>query len=88
MVLGDDLHGIVVFQYGDLFVSPHRLHQSALYLETGVIGVVENTKLAVPALAMEVEITVLVLVEVHPPAHQIVDGGGGVAYNMLHSLAV
>ena len=45
----------------------HRLDESALNLEARVVGMMENAKFGVSALAVEVERTVFILVEVHAP---------------------
>ena len=49
-----------------------------------VVGVVEDAELAVAALAVEVELTVVVLVEVHAPFHEVCDALGRVLHHLLH----
>ncbi len=84
MVLGDDLHGEVVFEDGDVGVAPDGSHQAALDLEARVVLVVEDAKLGVAALAMEVKRAILFLVEVDTPFHEILDGCRSVFHHMFH----
>ena len=52
MVLRDDLYGKMVLQHFDIRISPYGFHQSALYLRTRVVGVVQNTELRVTTFAV------------------------------------
>ena len=63
-------------------------HQSALYLRTGVVGMMEYAELGVSTLAMEVELSVLFLVEVDTPLHQFLNLFGSHTYHLLYSLTV
>ena len=67
MVLRDDFHSEMVFQQRDVRRFFHRLDESALNFEARVVGMMENAKFGVSALAVEVERTVFILVEVHAP---------------------
>ena len=67
MVLRDDFHGEMVFQQRDVRRFFHRLDESALNFEARVVSMMENAKFGVSALAVEVERTVFILVEVHAP---------------------
>ena len=88
MVLGDDLHSEVVLLDDDIGIASYSLHQSTLYLCTCVIGMVEDTELGVPALAMEVEGAIFFLVEVHAPIDEFPYLLGSLAHHLLYSLTV
>ena len=88
VVLRDNLHGEVVLLHLDVGTCPDGSHQSALYLGSCVVGVVEDAELRVTSLAVEVEIAVLVFVEVDTPPHQFLDLLRGIPDHLLHSLAV
>ena len=88
VVLCDDFHGVMVLEHGDVAVVPHGFHQPALYLETGVVGMMEDAEVAVPALPVQVVVAVLVLVEVHTPSDERPDGVRGVADDVLHGRQV
>ena len=88
MVLGDNLHSKVILLDVDVWIVAHCLHQSALNLRTGIIGVVKNAELAMAALTMEVELAVLLLVEVDSPLHQFLDLLWCLGYHLLYCLVV
>ena len=73
MVLGDDLHGKVVLLDIDVRTSAYGCHQAPLDLSSGIVGMVQDTELRVSSLAVQVEVALLVLIEVHPPVHQFLD---------------
>ena len=73
VVLGDNLYGKVVLLDFYVGVVPDSLHQSALYLGTCVVGVVQDAELGVPSLAVEVEVAVLLAVEVNTPFYEFFD---------------
>ena len=87
-MLRDDLYGEVVFEHLNLRIVAYGVHQAALYLKTGVVLMVEDAELGVAALAVQVEGTVGLFVEVDAPLHEVVDGCGSVLYHMLHRLRV
>ena len=88
VVLGDDFNGKVVLEDGDGGVGKHGFDEAALDFEAGVISMVQNAKLAVAALAMEVEGAVSLLVEIHAPFHQAADGGGTAFHHLLNGTRV
>ena len=88
MVLGDNLNGEMVLLDINIGVVTHSLHQSALNLRTSVISMVEDAELRVTALPVQVELPVFLLVEVNTPFHQLLYLAGGIAYHLLHRLAV
>ena len=88
MVLGDDFDGEVVLLDGDVRVVAHCLHQSALYLGTGVVGMVEDAELRVPALTMQVELTVTLLVEVNAPVDELTYLFRCLAHHLFYGLTV
>ena len=69
MVLCDNLDGKVILLDVDVGIVAHGFHEAALYLGSSVVGMVEDAKLAVATLSMEVELTVLLLIEVDTPLH-------------------
>ncbi len=88
VVLGDDFDGEVVFVDVDVGVGADGFDERVLYLEAGVVGVVEYAKLGVSAFAVEVEGAVIVFVEVYAPAYEFVDLRGSVAHDFLDGLRV
>ena len=84
VVLGDDFDGEVMLEDVDVGVVAHSLHEPALNLEAGVVGMVEDAELGVAALAVEVKAAVLVAVELHAPAEQVADAVGGALHHLLH----
>ena len=83
MVLGDYLDGKVVFIHVDVGVILNRLHQRLLNFVAGVVGMVQNAELRVPALAVQVVGAVGLLVKLNAPLHQLLD----LAWSLCHHLA-
>ena len=88
MVLGDDFHGEMVLKHIDEGVVSHGFHQSALYLCACIVGMVQDTKLRVPAFAMEVESAFGIAVEVHAPVDQLFYLSGSVLHHLLYGARV
>ena len=88
MMLRDNLHSKVVLLDVDIRIAAHRLHQSALNLSSGVVGMVKDTELRVSSLAVKVERAVFLFVEIHSPLHQFLNLRRGISYHLFHSLAV
>ena len=88
VVLCDDFHGKVVFQHFNVGIAAHGFHQSALYLGSGIVGMVEDAEFGVSAFAVQVEIAVLLLVEVHAPFDEILYALRSVLYNLFHGIGV
>ena len=84
VVLRDNFNGIMVFQNGNILVLPHGRHQSALYLEPCVVGMMQNTKVAVSAFAVQIVLSFSVLIKFHTPLHKCFDGVGRIAHNVFH----
>lgn len=88
VVLGDNLHGEVVLLNLYVGMRPDSSHQRTLYLSAGVVGVVQDTELRVPALTVQVIGAVALLVEIGTPAHKFLYLCRSVAYDLLHGLTV
>ena len=88
MVLRDDFHCEMMLQHLDVRMISHRLHQSSLNLCTRVVGMVQDAKLRVTSFTMQVKLAVLLLVEVHTPAHQVFDARRTAHHHLLHRLGV
>ena len=88
VVLRDDFHGEVVFLDVYIGIGAHGSHQSALNFGPGVVGMVQNAELGMSALAVKVEPSVLLLVEVHPPLHEFFDLFRRFPHHLLHGLPV
>ena len=88
VVLSDNLHGEMIFLDGDIRTMAHCLHQSALYLGSSVILMVEDAELRVTALTMEVKLTVLIPVEVDTPFHEFTYLLRRIPHHLLHSLGI
>ena len=84
VVLGDDLHGKVVFQYRYVLVLAHGLHQSALYFKACIVGMMQDTEFRVSALSVQVKLSVFLLVEVHTPLYQVLDSSRSSLHHLLH----
>ena len=84
VVLGDDFHGEVVFQDGDVRVVAHGFHQSALDFKPRVVGMVQDAEFRVSAFAVQVEFPVLVLVEIHAPFQQVAYALRRVLHHLFH----
>ena len=88
VVLRDDFHGKVIFEQRNIRVAAHCFNQAALYLEAGVIGMVEDTELGVSAFAMQVKLPVFFLIEIHAPLHEPAYAFRRAFYHLLHGAAV
>ena len=88
MVLRDYLHGEVVLLNVDVGARTHSRHQSALYLGARVVGVVQDAELGVSALAMQVELAVLLAVEVDAPLHELGNLLRRIAHHLLYGTTV
>ena len=88
VVLGENLDSEVVLKDVDILVGLDRLDQRRLYLVSRVVGVMEDAELAVPALTMQVEVALLVLVELHAPVDERLDLLGGLGDHLLDRLGV
>ena len=84
VVLGDDLHGKVVFQYRYVLVLAHGLHQASLYLKTCVVGMMQYSEFRVASLSVQVKLPVFLLVEVHTPSYQVPYSGRSSLHHLLH----
>ena len=84
VVLRDNLNGIMVFQNGNILVLPHGRHQSALYFEPGIVGMMQNAKVAVSAFAVQIVLSFSVLIKFHAPLHKRFDGVGRITHNVFH----
>ena len=87
-MLRDDFDCEMVFQHFDVGVGTYGSHQSALNFGAGVVGVVQNAKLGMSALAVQVEITVFFFIKIHAPAHQLLDLRRCISHDLLHGGAV
>ena len=83
-MLGDDLHGKVVFQYRYVLVLAHSLHQASLYLKACVVGMMQYSEFRVASLSVQVKLSVFLLVEVHTPLYQVLDSGRSSLHHLLH----
>ena len=88
MVLCDDFHGKVVLLHLNVGTVAHCLHKSSLYFRSRIVGVVQNSEFRVPAFAVQVELSVLLLVEVHAPVHELLDLLGCVFHHLVHGCRV
>ena len=66
----------------------HGLHQPPLYFGSRVICMVQDAELRVTALAMQVEVAILLTVELHAPVHQLPYLLRCHAHHLLNGLAV
>ena len=88
MVLRDDFYGKMVLLDFNVWTSTDCFHQSALNLSTGIVGMVQDAEFRVSALAVQVELTILLAVEIHAPLYQFLDLLRSLAHHLLNGLAV
>ena len=74
----------MVLLHVDVGIVAHGLHQSALYLGTRIVGMVQDTELRVSSLTVKVERAVFLTVEVHAPVDEFLNLGGSIPYHLLH----
>lgn len=73
MVLGDDFYGKMMLVDVYIGVMSHCLYKTALYFESGVVGVMQYSEFAMSTLAVQVKRPVFATVKVHTPRQQIFD---------------
>ena len=88
VVLRQYLDGEVVVQHFDVRVGLHGAYQGRLYLCSRVVGVVQDAELRVSALAVQVEVAVLLAVELHAPLHHLAYLLGAALDHEFHGLRV
>ena len=77
-----------MFQHFDIRIVAHGFHQSALNFGSGVVGMVEDAEFGVSAFAVQVELAVLLLVEVHTPFDEVPYALRSVLHNLFHGIGV
>ena len=88
VVLRNDLDSEAVGEDVDVAVGEDSLHKTLLDLGSGVVGMVQDSEFGVSPLAMEVERSVILLVEVDAPRDQLADLVGSVTYHLLDGSGV
>ena len=88
MMLRDDFYGKMAVEYFDIGVRLYGSDKAFLYFGTCIVFVVQNAEFGVTAFFMEVEVSLIILVEVHSPVYQFFDLSGGLAHHFLHGGAV
>ena len=88
MVLGENLNGKVIVEDVDILVGSNSLYERGLNLMPRVVGMVQDAELGVSALAMQVEVALLVLVKVYAPVNQGTNLLGCLRDYLLHGLGV
>lgn len=69
-------------------IVSYSLVEALLYLEAGVVGVVEYAELAVAALAVQVVVAFLVFIEVYAPVHELAYLPGRAFHYFFYGLGV
>ena len=88
MMLGYDFNGEEIFKHVDVGVTFEGAHETLLDFGAGVVGVVQDAELRVSALAVQVELTVFLAVEINAPLEQLVDLFGSAFHHLLHGSTV
>ena len=88
MVLSDDFHCVMILQNRDFLIPTYSLHQATLNLKPSIICMVKDTKFTMPPFSVEIKFTILVLIEIHTPLHQVVDSCRCITDNMLYGFNV
>ena len=88
VVLSDNLHSKVVLLHLNVGTGANGSHQATLNLGSCVVSMMQNAELRVAALAVQVELTLLVAVEVHPPLHELFNLAGRILHHLFNGIAV
>ena len=88
VVLSENLDGKMVLIDVDVGIGADGLDKRRLYLVAGIVGMMQDAELAVSALAMQVELTFLIPVEVHTPTEQFLNLGRSLGHDFLDGLGV
>ena len=88
MMLGDNLHRIIIREYVDVRMLVHRPDQTGLDFRARIVGMMQNTKLGMTTLAMQVELAILFLVKLHAPVNKRLYLRRRLAYHFLHGRPV
>ena|SRR5690554_1808955 len=88
VMLGKDLYREMALVEIYIGMIPDRFHQAHLYLCPRFILVMQDAKFGVPPLTVQVEVALIILIKIHPPANQFSYLSGGFAYHLLHHLLV
>ena len=87
-MLRDNLDSEVVLLDVNIGIVANSLHQSTLNLGTRVVGMMQDAKLRVSALTMQVEVTIFLTVEVNPPPRQFLNLLRSHTHHLLNGFAV
>ena len=88
MVLRNDFNGKMILQHRNVRMPSHGFHQPALDFESRVVSMMQDTEFRMAALTMQIEVTLFILVEVHPPLHHILNAFRRPAHHLLYGLPV
>ena len=58
----------MVREYGDVGMVVYRFYQARLYLGSCIVGMVQDTKLGVSSLFMQIEFSAFFLIEINSPS--------------------
>ena len=88
VVLRENFHRKMVLIHIDLRMSLDGLDERHLDFVTRVVGMMQDAELAVSTLAVQVILTLLVLVEVYAPVHEFPNLSGSLGNDLLHRIGV
>ena len=88
MVLGDDFNREVVFEDVDVGVLLQGLDEALLDFRSRVVSVVKDSEFRVAALAVEVELTVRVLVDINALVNSFLNLRRCILHDFLHGRTV
>ena len=83
-MLCDDFNSKVIFLNLDIGAVAYSLHQSALYLGTCIVGMMQYAEFRVSALAVQVELSVILAIKVDAPLHQFLYLLRSLAHHLLY----
>ena len=83
-MLGYDFHCEMVLKHFYIGIVPYSLDESALDFSAGVVCVMEDSEFRMTTLTVQVEVTIVGLVEIDTPVHQFLDLLRCVSNNLLH----
>ena len=87
-MLSYDLYGEIIFKQVNVRILPDFLYEALLNLESGVVGVVKNTEFGVAALAVKIEASVFLAVEIDSPFKELTYLFGGARNHFSHGVGI
>ena len=88
MMLRDDFYSEMILFDFDIRVFTYSLHQSALNLCTGIVGMVQNSEFRMSPFTVQIKFSSLLFIEVYTPVDKFLYLRRSVLHHLFHSLAI